>query len=211
MTRKRISDLLREEAGNNILNPQSTTIEAEVKPVPLGQLEPMPVSEALVAPHPLVAEVQTLKADLEKARQEAIAKAEALAQSQQQVTALKGELQKAKSYQKEVENQKELIGKLYGELQKENPLKAELEEQNVLIERLSAEIEQLKQAPPTRAAIAKSKLSATAAIARANPSAQKSALANLPVYRPIPRPIGKTLPGHDKQATIDNDVIGWFD
>lgn len=54
MTRKRISDLLREEAGNNILNPQSTTIEAEVKPVPLGQLEPMPVSEALVAPHPLV-------------------------------------------------------------------------------------------------------------------------------------------------------------
>lgn len=211
MTRKRISDLLREEAGNSSLNTQPTTIEAEVKSVTLDQPIPPAISESPAVPHPLEAEVQKLKDALDTAQKEAIAKAAALVESEEQIASLKSELSKTKGYKKELDSQKELIGKLYGELQKENPLQSVVEEQKSLIDTLSAEIEQLKHPPVQPTAIAKSQLSPTAAIARTRPSAQKSALSNLPVYRPIPRPVGKTLPGQDKKAAIDNDVIGWFD
>jgi len=199
MTRKRISDLLREEVGNT-----DSTVQAA--PIEVVSIETTPIDAA-----PIEVEVKALKAALDAAQKDAIAQAAELAKSQDQIASLKSELSKTKGYQKEIDSQKELISKLYGELQKENPLQSEVNNQKALIESLYLEIEQLKQAPVAQTAIAKASPPPTAAIAKVRPTAQQTALSKLPAYHPIPRPIGKTLPGQSKKAAIDNDVIGWFD
>jgi DNA repair exonuclease SbcCD ATPase subunit len=218
MTRKRISDLLREEAGNADSKVQAAPIEAapiEVAPIEAEVKAVAPDKPVSTAPNLLEAELKTeleaLKAALDAAQKDAIAQASELAKAQDQIASLKSELSKTKGYQKEIDSQKELISKLYGELQKENPLQSEFNNQKTLIESLYVEIEQLKQAPGAQAAIAIASPSPTAAIAKVRPTTQQSALSKLPAYHPIPRPIGKTLPGQSKKAAIDNDVIGWFD
>jgi chromosome segregation ATPase len=214
MTRKRISDLLREEAQNNPA--ESSTGEAiasESAKIRLARpAETVPEPQIEHTSASLEIKIQELTAALKTAEQKAIALEAELGDRQTQIATLTQALDKAEQAKKELdtqkklvtklsgelEEQKKLVVKLYSELSKENPLQAELEAQKALVTQLYAEIESLKTPTPAMQSASQKSIVATKVPPR-------------PVYRSIVRPVGKTLPGQLQDTGLSNETIGWFD
>lgn len=127
MTKKRLEDLLREEAGK----PHDSETEAlpEMKSLSETNADPLPINGPATSrpkrTNPTKAELETTVSELEEALDTAHQNENSL---QQQVADLQSELQE----------QKTLVEKLQEVLEHSDQLKAELEEAKAVILRLSA-------------------------------------------------------------------------
>lgn len=204
MTRKRLSDLVREE-----VNPAP---ESESVPTNLAAAEAL-ASETPIKPRPrsratktdLEGTVTELTAALEATNQRAnelqnqVAFLESeLAAQKKLAQSLQLELQQASQMQAALEEQKVLVGDLHAKLQQAQALESELEEQKQLVRKLYAELQQAQQNPVLENQ-------------PEPPQPQGSILQKTSSYAISSRPIGYSIRARQPSPILSNEEIGWFD
>ena len=196
MSRKRLSDLVREEVGK-----EAATAEVEIEAT--AAIEISSISEIREQTSELEARVADLTAALagSRGRESTLAsQVEALeAEVQQQkelVKKLSEKLEKTEALELDLIEQKALVNKLYSELQESQSIVVELEEKKQLVKQLSAELEQLQQSiRETNVPQKTQKLARRMEISSAME----------------PRPIGSFSVPTQPSPRLSNQDIGWFD
>ncbi|ACK65340.1 conserved hypothetical protein [Rippkaea orientalis PCC 8801] len=218
MTKKSLSDLLREEAAQNVdvevnnsdpmqetpdTNPSSEQGSmTNLKRMTKAQLEAK-VKELMEALETTNQPNNSLENELEK--QKALAKTlqldlEKAQQSQREledqkalVKTLQLDLEKAQQSQRELEEQKQLVEKLYIQLQKAEEMTAQFDEQKQIIEELKTELAQTKQPQ------------------KLEPESQAMVLQKKETVMSQPRSLGRYIAPPTPDKVLTNEDIGWFD
>jgi chromosome segregation ATPase len=196
MSRKRLSDLVREEVGR-----EASTVEVDTDLTSESGESTIPESRGETAQ--LEAKVADLIVDLEAARgresaisSQVVALEAELEAQKDLVRTLSEKLEKTETLEVELAEQKALVNKLYSELQEAQTVAAELAEQKQLVEKLYTELEQLRQPVPE------------------SPAPEKSQkLARKPDISSAmePRPVGGFTVPPQPSPRLSNEDIGWFD
>jgi chromosome segregation ATPase len=196
MSRKRLSDLVREEVVREAATAEveiETTTAIEVPSIPENRQE-TPELEAEIAD--LTAALAASR-ERERALDSQVGDLEGELQQQKAlVKNLSDKLEKTEALEAELTEQKALIKKLYSELQEAQSVRVELEEQKQFVQQLSAELEQLK--PPIQQITAPEKLQKLARKIEISSAME-------------PRPLGSFSVPPQPSPQLSNEDIGWFD
>ncbi|HAC63911.1 MAG TPA: hypothetical protein DCF68_10335 [Cyanothece sp. UBA12306] len=219
MNKKSLSDLLRQEATENVevtasdsepTDTATTKADLPQKPISSSSLKRMTKAQLETKIKELMAAlaianqpVDALKSELEeqktlvKTLQSDLAKTEQyqteLEEQKTLIKTLQSDLAKTEQYQTELEEQKQLVEKLYIQLQKNEEMAAQLEEQKQVIESLNAELGQAKQ---------ETKL---------DTKSQAMVLQKKQTLVSRPRSMGRYIAPPQTDKPLTNDDIGWFD
>ena len=196
MSRKRLSDLVREEVGK-----EAATAEVEIEAT--AAIEVSSIPEVREQTSELEAKVADLTAALagSRGRESTLANQvgalEAEVQQQKElVKNLSEKLEKTEALEADLIEQKALVKKLYTELQESQSVVVELEEQKQLVKQLSAELEQLQQS-----------IRETTVPQKPQKLARRMEISSAME----PRPIGSFSVPTQPSPRLSNQDIGWFD
>ncbi|MGH2413408.1 MAG: hypothetical protein ACRDEA_06900 [Microcystaceae cyanobacterium] len=198
MTKKRLSDLLREEAQKVPESEATATDSTEPE-------EANPSAKTPATSNRSRKTIKELTTELEAAREHANS-------LQEKVTELESELAKQKTLIKKLQTQSEqteqlqatleeqkiLVSKLYAELQQVEAAKSQIEVQKQQIEKLSAELEKAQQEPLLQE---EPEPVESLKLALKNNSSNKLAL----------RLSGRFIASEQSSTRLSNEDIGWFD
>lgn len=196
MSRKRLSDLVREEVGREAAAAEveiEATTEVEVSSIPENRQEKSEL-EAKIAD--LTAFLAASR-ERERALDSQVGALEAELQQQKAfVKKLSDKLEKTELLEVELTEQKALVKKLYAELQEAQSVQVELEEQKQLVHQLSAELQQLQ--PPIKEINA--------------PERTQNLARKIEISSAMePRPLGSFTVPPQPSPQLSNEDIGWFD
>lgn len=200
MSRKRLSDLVREEVGREAEREEAA---AEVATEPTAQSGDSSTPAIQAETGELDARVAELTAALEAAhgREDSlnsqIMALEAELQAQKDlVKTLSEKLEKAGKLETALAEQKALVKKLYSELQEAQTIQTGLDEQKQLVQKLYAELEQFRQ-PLTEVSV---------------PEKSQKLVHKMKIFSAIePRPVGGFTVPAQPSPRLSSEDIGWFD
>ena len=181
MTRKRLSDLVREEVD------RESTTGADSQPQVDASKETVSTTETTKLPSRKTTNLSRLtKAQLEVKINELTS---ALTTAQQQESSLQNQLE---SLESELHTQKGIVQTLQTQQKESKELETELEEQKQLVQKLYAQLQQVEL----------EQQEASSAV-----TSQELSLSKPPSYAIQRRPISRSQPA----PPLSNEEIGWFD
>lgn len=196
MTKKRLSDILRE---NKPLTPDDPTADS-IKNAPATAssdlLQPTQVeASGLEAEIAQLSKALAAKTDTAETLQNRVTSLESELEGYKKlVETLEGDLKQSRQLQKALDKQTTLVQKLKTELAEAQSVQTELAKQKQLVHKLQAELEEAKKQQPLESS--------------SNP--KELSFKKAPVYlskRPIGRFVARELP----PTVLSNEEIGWFD
>jgi predicted RNase H-like nuclease (RuvC/YqgF family) len=214
MTKKRLSDLLREELENppgKVTTSISSESDAEGAHLASSSAKTSKSSSRTRSHQRKTTQarsedkVKELTADLESANRRANSLEEQVASLQSQletqrnlIETLQSKLEQITQTETELEENKKLVEKLYSELQKAESVQLELEEQKQLVRELSAQLQQAQHEQDFE-------------VASDSSHSTELQLATIPNYGLQRRPIGRFIASSQPPTILSNEDIGWFD
>lgn len=194
MTKKSLSDLLREEAFSDVPRNTSETTQGKSTQVFPSSQTTIDSSLRRMTKAQLEVKIKELTKTLDKTNQQISDLQTSLEQEKILVTTLQLDTQKVNQYQTELEEQKQLIEKLYMQLQKREEMAVKLAEQQQVIDELKAQVAQ-KSIP------SQSSLKSQAAMVLKTKESHRSLLRSLRRH---------VAPSSSNEKLTDEN-IGWFD
>ena len=194
MTKKSLSDLLREEAFSDVPGNTSNTTQGKSPQVLLSSQSTTSRNLSRMTKAQLEVKIKELTETLDKTNQRVSDLQTSLEQEKILVTTLQLDTQKANQYQTELEEQKQLIEKLYMQLQKREEMAVQLAEQQQVIDKLKAQVAQ-KPIPPQSSS--KSQAAMVLKMEKSRPSDLRS--------------FGRHVAPSSSNEELTDENIGWFD